>query len=120
MRYVKNSPLLITTDVKDVLRIEVRDSGYGIAPENQHKVFNEIVQFHANTQQGGGGSGLGLWISKKIVELHGGRVGLVSEGEGRGCTFFCELPLFEVEEAPREVAEEFLEPQVPSLASDVQ
>jgi CheY-like chemotaxis protein len=56
-------------------------------------VFNEIVQFNANKQQGGGGSGLGLWISKKIVELHGGRVGLSSEGEGKGCTFFVEIPM---------------------------
>ena len=69
------------------------DTGHGIAKENQHRVFNEIVQFNANAQQGGGGSGLGLWITKKLVELHGGSVGLYSEGEGRGCTFFMEIPL---------------------------
>jgi signal transduction histidine kinase len=68
----------------EMLQVEVVDSGHGISLENQRKVFNEIVQFHANTQQGGGGSGLGLWISKKIVDLHGGRVGLFSEGEGTG------------------------------------
>ena len=79
-----------------LVHISVTDTGHGIAPENQHKVFNQIVQFHANKQQGGGGSGIGLWISKKIVELHGGKVGLFSEGEGKGCTFYLELPLFEV------------------------
>lgn len=73
--------------------MEISDTGRGIAPENQHKVFNEIVQFHANAHQGGGGSGLGLWISKKIVELHGGRVGLQSDGEGRGSMFFLEIPV---------------------------
>ena len=78
------------------VRIAVKDTGHGIAPENQHKVFDQIVQFHANKHQGGGGSGIGLWISKKIVELHGGKVGLYSEGEGKGCTFYLELPLFEV------------------------
>ena len=73
------------------LRIEVKDSGFGIAPENQHKVFNEVVQFHANKLQGGGGSGFGLVISKRIVDLHGGRIGLFSEGEGTGCTFFVDI-----------------------------
>ena len=79
------------------LRIEVKDTGYGIAPENQHKVFNEVVQFHASKQQGGGGSGFGLVITKKIVELHGGKVGLWSEGEGKGCTFFVELVVHEAD-----------------------
>ena len=45
--------------------------------------------------QGGGGSGLGLWISKKIVELHGGTVGFSSQGTQLGSTFFIELPLYE-------------------------
>ena len=75
------------------VRVAVKDSGHGIAIENQHRVFNEIVQFNANAHQGGGGSGLGLWISKQIVELHGGRVGLHSEGEGCGCEFFFQLPI---------------------------
>ena len=39
-------------DSAEYLRVEVIDSGHGISPENQKKVFNEIVQFHANTQQG--------------------------------------------------------------------
>ena len=42
---------------------------------------------------GGGGSGLGLWISEKIVELHGGIVGVSSAGEGYGCTFYLEIPM---------------------------
>ena len=73
------------------LRIEVKDSGFGIASENQHKIFNEVVQFNANKLQGGGGSGFGLVISKRIVELHGGRIGLFSDGEGTGCTFFVDI-----------------------------
>ena len=84
------------------LRIEVKDSGHGIALENQHKVFNEVVQFHANKQQGGGGSGFGLVICRKIVELHGGRVGLVSEGEGKGSMFFVELQTWKSDPDPSE------------------
>ena len=84
------------------LRVEVKDTGYGIAAENQSKVFNEVVQFHANKQQGGGGSGFGLVICRKIAELHGGRVGLVSEGEGKGSTFFLEIQTWRCEPDPCE------------------
>lgn len=76
------------------LRLEFIDRGPGISDANQRKVFNDIVQFNANELQGGGGSGIGLWVSKKIVDLHGGRVGLISK-EGQGCTFFLELALIE-------------------------
>jgi signal transduction histidine kinase len=46
----------------------------GIALENQSKMFNEFMQFNRNTLQGGGGSGLGLWICKNLATLHGGRL----------------------------------------------
>ena len=55
------------------LRIEVTDSGPGISKENQKKLFGQYVQFHAGKLQQGNGSGLGLWISKGITELHGGK-----------------------------------------------
>jgi signal transduction histidine kinase len=46
----------------------------GIAIENQPKMFHEFTQFDRNNLQGGGGSGLGLWICKNLAELHGGRI----------------------------------------------
>ena len=73
--------------------VEVQDSGVGISDENQKRLFNEVVQFHAKAHQGGGGSGLGLWISTKIVDMHGGSIGVRSEGEGRGSTFYFSLPV---------------------------
>jgi len=73
-----------------VLRIEVHDTGVGISQDDQQKLFGQIVQFNAAQLQNGGGSGIGLWISKKIMDLHGGRIGVKSE-PGKGSMFFIEL-----------------------------
>jgi hypothetical protein len=63
-------------------------------------ICKEGVQFNVNELQAGGGSGLGLFIGKGIVEQHGGTMRVSSEGLGRGATFVIELPLFRVEELP--------------------
>lgn len=76
----------------------VKDTGPGISSENLDKLFGEGVQFNPNELQGGQGSGLGLWISKGIIELHGGHIWATSEGEGRGCSFYFELPIASVME----------------------
>jgi anti-sigma regulatory factor (Ser/Thr protein kinase) len=76
----------------DYFTVTVRDSGVGISTTNQLRLFGEGVQFSPNAHQGGGGSGLGLWISKKIVEMHGGSIGASSEGEDKGSTFFFRVP----------------------------
>mmetsp|Transcript_25988 Transcript_25988/g.37270 ORF Transcript_25988/g.37270 Transcript_25988/m.37270 type:complete len:835 (+) Transcript_25988:1356-3860(+) len=76
------------------LRVEVTDSGTGIAAEDQAHLFGEITQFDRNKLQGGGGSGLGLWISRRIIQMHQGRMGFLSAGKGQGSTFYFELPLY--------------------------
>ena len=76
------------------LVVEVVDTGAGISPENQKKLFKEIVQFNPEKLQAGGGSGLGLWITKGIVDMHGGRISVHSAGEGHGCTFTVRLPMY--------------------------
>jgi CheY-like chemotaxis protein len=87
----------VSTIQPDFIRVVVTDSGHGISLENQQRLFKEAVQFHAGEQQGGGGSGFGLWFSKQIIDLHGGRVGIFSEGEGRGSSFYFELPVSKVD-----------------------
>ena len=52
------------------------------------------MQISPGLLQNGGGSGLGLSIAKNIVEKHGGYIGLKSDGEGYGSTFFIEMPIF--------------------------
>ena len=83
--------------VHDDLFVEVEDTGAGICPANIDKLFHNVMQFNANTLQGGGGTGLGLWISKKIIDLHGGTIGVRSAGEGLGSTFYFTLPIIERE-----------------------
>lgn len=75
------------------LRISVTDTGAGIAMEHQNRVFGEFSQFDRNELQSGGGSGLGLWLSRNIVSLHGGNMDYSSKGSGKGSTFYVDLPL---------------------------
>lgn len=73
--------------------LSVSDQGPGMTAEELKCLFGEGVQFQVNKLQSGGGSGLGLHISKGIVNLHGGEIWAQSEGYTCGSTFFIELPL---------------------------
>jgi len=73
------------------VRIAVSDSGIGIAAEDQAKLFKEFVQLDASASRRYEGTGLGLALSKRLVELHGGTIGLDSE-LGKGSTFWFTLP----------------------------
>ena len=74
-----------------VLRVSVTDHGRGIPPEFRPQVFSKFAQADSSSTREKGGSGLGLSISKAIVERHGGRIGFESE-PGVTTAFFFDLP----------------------------
>jgi CheY-like chemotaxis protein len=81
-----------------LLRIAVRDSGIGIAPENQQHIFDGFSQAEASTTRRFGGTGLGLSISKRLVTLMGGELALDSVlGQGSTFHFTITLPVAEQE-----------------------
>ena len=72
------------------LRISVKDSGIGISPENQKRLFSDFSQAEASTTRRFGGTGLGLSICKRLVNIMGGNL-LVDSAVGKGSTFYFEV-----------------------------
>jgi two-component system sensor histidine kinase RpfC len=73
------------------VRIEVHDTGIGIAPEALGQIFESFTQEDVSTTRRHGGTGLGTTIAKQLVELMGGRIGVQST-KGEGSMFWCEIP----------------------------
>jgi len=77
----------------DFIEISVADSGIGIAPEDQENIFHEFYQVKGGMKDKTPGTGLGLSLVKRLVEMHGGMIWVESDGEGRGSRFSFVLPI---------------------------
>jgi signal transduction histidine kinase len=74
------------------VEVFVKDNGIGIPQNDLKRVFKRFYRVTGNAMNGTKGTGLGLFIVKSIIEKHGGRLRAESRGEGRGSTFFIQLP----------------------------
>jgi PAS domain S-box-containing protein len=88
--------------IGDFLEIAVADTGIGIRPEDLPRLFHMFGQLDSPLTKRYAGTGVGLALAKRLVELHGGRITASSEGEGKGSTFTVRFPL----DGPTGTAEE--------------
>ena len=75
-----------------MLEIAVADTGIGIRAEDLSRLFQTFTQLESPMVKSHGGTGIGLALTKKLIELHGGTITASSEGEGKGSTFTVRLP----------------------------
>jgi PAS domain S-box-containing protein len=77
---------------RQCVQFSVADSGIGIKPEDQDRIFDPFEQADGSSSRKYQGTGLGLPLTRKLVELHGGRMWVESEGAGKGATFSFIIP----------------------------
>jgi len=90
----------IIVQENDTLRVEVEDTGIGVSPADQSKLFQDFSQIEGSASRRFGGIGLGLAISKRIINGLGGTVGADSV-IGKGSTFWLQIPIRKLRERPR-------------------
>lgn len=97
---IKFSPLKSQIEIRmsqtrGELIIGIKDMGIGINPKDHDRIFEPFEQVDNSPTRLYSGTGIGLALTKRLVELHGGRIWVESEGEGHGSTFFFTLPFIE-------------------------
>ncbi|MCD4716666.1 MAG: hypothetical protein K8R45_07990 [Desulfobacterales bacterium] len=85
----------IPNTAKNFIEISVKDTGIGIKPEDLERIFSPFEQVENSASRRFQGTGLGLSLTRQLVELHGGRIRADSKGEGKGSCFRFTVPLQE-------------------------
>jgi signal transduction histidine kinase/DNA-binding LacI/PurR family transcriptional regulator/AraC-like DNA-binding protein/DNA-binding LytR/AlgR family response regulator len=95
VKFTRHGTISLWVEVgKQQLVVAVSDTGLGIPLSEQESIFDEFSQSERTMSRGFGGMGLGLAISRRLIELHGGKIGVLSSGtDGSGSTFYFSLPI---------------------------
>lgn len=97
---LKGEVSLLVTVGDNEITVAVSDTGLGIPIKDQATIFDEFHQSTRTATRGYGGMGLGLAITRRLVEMHGGKINCISSGEeGDGTTFYFTLPVYRGESA---------------------
>lgn len=93
LKYTQQGEVRVTAVLTDsTVTFSVADTGIGIAPQDQDRIFEDFVQIESHLQKRVKGTGLGLPLSRKLAQLLGGKVSVNSE-LGKGSTFFASIPI---------------------------
>ena len=94
IKFTKEGGNIIVTisELSNQVKISVKDNGIGIDKEYHDSIFNRFGQVYNETNEEMGGSGLGLTLTKNLINLHGGEITVISE-KGQGSEFIITLPL---------------------------
>ncbi|WOB05958.1 ATP-binding protein [Piscinibacter gummiphilus] len=84
----------------DMVEVAVQDSGLGIEPALQHRIFDLFEQGDKSLERGSAGLGIGLTLARQLVQLHGGEITVYSAGRNKGSRFMVRLPLEPVDRLP--------------------
>lgn len=94
IKYTDKGSITITTKLEgDHVHVMVTDTGIGIEPHDAKNLFNKFVRGYGIAQINPDGSGLGLYVARRLTEAHGGKIWVESKGKGKGSTFQFTLPL---------------------------
>lgn len=117
IKYTPEGSITVTGEAKgSVVHFAVKDTGVGIPAGEDKQLFNKFVRGEGIAQINPNGSGLGLFIAKKVVEGHKGKIWAESKGTGKGTTFHVEIPIAADPEVKKK-AEEFAAKGTPTNTS---
>ncbi|MFA6587849.1 MAG: ATP-binding protein [Patescibacteria group bacterium] len=98
IKYTEKGSIILTSEREgEWVHVKVKDSGRGLDPKEAKGLFTKFVRGFGIAQVNPDGSGLGLYVARRIVEVHGGKIWVESDGPGKGSTFQFTLPITPVD-----------------------